>query len=227
MTLNFGQSLFPRRGEIQATYDFFDITNLTGYQTFYAAVVNGSSDEFIFTTDNTFKSDRTHKTTGFVPVNGVDTKAIELDLDLEFLVPQNIKGDIYLNVPAGFKDSVGKNGVTFIIVSMFHFDGSTETQIGSTVQSADHDHNATQSASVFGLKVNAASSVHFAAGEKLRITVEMWMNVSTADPISHAGFGLDPADRDDFARESTDDTIFVAGETTRLSAHIPFKIEAT
>ena len=232
MSLNFGSNLFSGR-EALINFDFIDIADGTGYVAYYGAL---SNDGTYITTPNANTSSELIKTT--VSKNwAVDfTEEFNIDFDITFQVPKNIKGDILVNVPSGIAaESASQTDVQwYIIAKAFHFDGTTETQLGATAQSRtysgvdlENDVAGSERTSHSALlKINQATIKHFSAGETLRITVEMWIkNFDTV--ISQAAIAHDPTNRADLKEQLTGDLLqtIQTGEPTRLSIQVPFRLD--
>ena len=218
-------------------YDWVDIANGTGYVEYYGALCNGGLET---TTPRSTVSSEFIKIVN--PIGGIAnalTQLFNLDFDIEFNVPKNIKGEIQVNVPIGIANpsAVDESVNMQVIVKVYHFDGSTETQLGSTATSTLYsigDLNsgglARMSANAL-LKVTQATTKRFKAGEILRVTVEGWFEATTGANSLIAAIGLDPSNRPDTKEPSTIASnklrpqIIVTGQPTRLSINVPFQLD--
>lgn len=234
MGLNFGQNLFPPRGEFSISYDFFDIADGTGYATYYGMMINNGS---YTTTPNANVGSEFIKT--YVDFDNVLAKEIDIDFDINFNTPKNIKGDIIVNVPIGVTTtSTTQVDATYqAVVKAYHYNGTTETQLGSTatstlysVKNMESDITLKRQSSNAVLKISVPKTTHFRAGEILRITVEGWFN-RVSGSASQGGIAHDPTNRNDKIEENdaagTDGRlqVFEDEDSKRLSINVPFKLD--
>ena len=240
MSLRLGSNLFEGR-EPLINYDFIDIADGTGYVTYYGAGANGGS--YITTPNSNTQSEYIKTITEGQSVATTLTKYFDIDFDITFSTPKNIKGDILINVPIGIAaaSTTGEDFSWQVKTSAYHYDGTTETQMGSEATSPIYTINNLQSdvelvarmSNNALLKISQTSVQHFKAGEILRITVEGWFRTdeggaTTAD----IGIAHDPSNRDDYDEEpdepatnSKRQQIIVTGQPTRLSIQVPFKLD--
>lgn len=200
MSLNFGQNLFPPRGEFNISYDYFDISNGTGYDIYYGA--KGDDGEYIITTRK-IPSEEIATVIKDQLVATSFTKYFDIDFDLLFNLPKNIKGNLLVSVPMGMSatDVTDKDFEFYCIVKAYHYDGSTETllatgtSITSVISNLQTDVGM-YSARTHLLKLNISTTKHFKKGETLRITIEGWFKTTEAGAqIAHLIIGHDPAGR--------------------------------
>ncbi len=218
MALNFGQGLFPPRKEFLINFDWIDVTTRTGYITFYPAKTNGA---WVVVTSPTIKSDSASTKAAS------DDSPISVTIDLVFNQPVNLKGDIFFNVPIGVESD--STASTFkCIIDAYHYDGSTETQIGAQALSIQyrHESDATPPGSneaVALLKVETGSTIHFKAGEIFRVKLQVFSGRN--NPAFDFGFAHDPTNAADFfpVSGSLGGFLFSAG-LTRQAWILPFKL---
>ena len=118
MTLPFGSNLFPRRGEQLISYDYFDISNGTGYDIYYGASVDNG--EYAVLT--TFIESEAISTELDQSVATTATEYFDLNFDITFNRPANIKGKIIANIPLGIQSQpAAKNDFDmYAIVKFYH-----------------------------------------------------------------------------------------------------------
>ena len=210
--------------------DFKDLLAKTGYITYYLAN-GGSSPDYIWTTNTSVYSQfrKTYSNNDTVSITYVDT--IALTADLEFLVPQNLKGDLFINVPCVSRpDASGHVPFRRITVGIYHYDGSTETQIGSDINSGDLtgvEDGAFTAEDIAYLLLPIASATHFSKGEFLRVKITLACK-NTSSRSTDSGIGHDPQNRDDINEHptaGTRDKIFNDGFPTQLKMEVPFEVE--
>jgi hypothetical protein len=241
MSLNFGQSLFPPRGEPIISYDYFDISSGTGYDIYYGIRKNASA--YATTTNSSVGSTviETNTGSGDAP-NSTPTFFFEQDFDITFNLPRNIKGEIIINVPIGIsnRDGASADFDVFTSVLVYHYDGSTETQIGSTATSESlklRVQNGESESYVACLTVTAPLT-HFKKGETLRFTVKGNWTGQAANVASSAAIGHDPLNRGQLDLQTSEFAYPVfegpsatngnlTGHRSVMSFHVPFKIDVT
>lgn len=196
------------------SYDFTDLSNGSGVEFFYLYNTNDSVGfDYWLVSETSFKSDTAQTTVA--AVGGGMTLAGNFDFDFNFEIPRDVIGLIHVNFSHVMVGNINGNHTSFIICKLFHFDGTTETQIGASVQSPTRTSGGAGSWVSFqtALRINAGTTpIHFAASDTLRLTVEIWDDLSTGNGT--VGIGTDPAGRDTSAASSGQS--FVA---------VPFKID--
>lgn len=242
MALNFGGNMFPE-GQINASYDYFDIANGAGYDIYYGAKMNNGS--YILTT-SVVASETIGTATEQDALTETFTKEFDLDFDVTFNMPQNIKGKIYASIPMGlFDNSTANTWEFYAIVKAIHYDGSTETTMATgqskTYSITTEQTNAVYGAALAGCIMDVTTVQHFKKGEILRFTVECWYRdasgTKTADGLA---VGHDPKDRNmvrdsDALRNEPDNPVALANEpsgggtlnylSTQMQFHVPFVLD--
>lgn len=226
MPLQEGLTKFTTASQIIATYDYVDLADGAGVRTFYgfSTKIDTTDDYHLTRNTSTFSND-IEKT--YNPLSTSFVKGIDLDFDLSsFNFAQDLKGTAIVNVPIAAQRS-GDGGSTnvsvYAIVRIRKWDGSTETEIANA-------QTETQVSTAAGVIVGKTCCVpltipetHLAEGETLRLTIEGWGKfASGAVNTGTIAVGHDPQNRDGvMIRPSTADP----QTTTKLTAHIPFKIQ--
>ncbi|KKL07086.1 hypothetical protein LCGC14_2589570, partial [marine sediment metagenome] len=98
MSLNFGKQLFAPRGELIQSFDYFDIAEGLGYDVYYGS--KGNDGEYLITTSVIYSED----IVSFIEDQSVATSAtkyFDLDFDIVFNQPKNVKGKVIANIPIG------------------------------------------------------------------------------------------------------------------------------
>ena len=206
----------PTPPSANVTYDHFDIAEGTGIINFYLcqSLASGAIVDNFLTTDDSMISAKVVEKT----VN--DTGEItNIDYDTTFNLPKIIKGKVRMNF------SVGANveGTINLAISLFKVSGGTPVQIGDTASTIIFSHTGAGKESVQrNVFIDTGGRVHFKIGDILRLNVIQ--NGGIGGPPSAAGYGCDPAGRDDFV-EGGIDIVIEAGETTRFKVAVPFVID--
>ena len=196
MALN---TLFPRQREL-VNYDYFDIAEGVGFVVYYG--LKGDAGEFIVSTTSTIYSEEICSIVLDFTAAITFEKKFDLDFDLTFNRPKNIKGIITANIPIGIASQAAASTEFeyYAVVKVYHFDGS-ETLLATGTSRVVNT-------GAIGLSIRAFSSMiaacrmdiatlkHFKKGETLRFTVEGWFR--TSDGIAeklNVFIGHDPKNR--------------------------------
>ncbi|MHA1353755.1 MAG: hypothetical protein ACTSR1_01085 [Candidatus Heimdallarchaeota archaeon] len=221
-------------GKQLINYDYFDIANGVGYDVYYGA--RGTSGATLVTTVPTIYSEWLKSGIASGDIANSFTKLVDEDFDITFNTPKNIKGDLIINVPVGVQNLENNEAdVTFYVtVTAKHYDGTTETELGSGQSVYFHAMNMDwwklQSHTAL-IKINLSEVQHFKKGEILRFTIEAWFKNTAPSEIFSAGIAHDPANRNDrfISGAYTGGTNFAQiiedGQPTTLTFHVPFVID--
>ena len=213
------RSLFPPARSSTITFDFQDIQEGTGYNSYY--LVN-TTDQNLLSTQQIY-SDMV-ETEAMITTSGF-LKTLDLDFDVEFNLPKIVKGTGMCSCALGVAQT-GSNSThnIYVIVKARHWDGSSETDLVSN--QSDTWVVSTTGTGVGDFKYTTLTpdliipATHFKKGETLRITVEVWAK-SNAGNDAHVFLGHDPQNR-----AKTDRDPYTFGTEPSVSiATIPFKID--
>lgn len=194
------QEKYRKSPEAVVSYDYFDYSNGTGYDVYYGA--KGDNSEYFLTTRQ-IPSEEIASYLQDQSVATVATKYFDLDFDIMFNTPKNVKGNFLVSVPQGISatNATAADFQFYTIVKIIHYDGSTETQIGTgtsiTSIATDLQTDGILAAARTNLiKANVSTIKHFKRGEILRITIEGWYKTTEAGATTaHLIIGHDPAGR--------------------------------
>lgn len=181
-----------------ASYNYTDIASGIGYVVYYGA--KGDNGEYFLTTNKIY-SEEIATFTEDTATTQTPTKWIDLDFDVTFNLPRNIKGDVIANIPMGCSadQATSYTEKFYVIVKVIHYDGTTETEIGSGT-SIETSLSLATGGTAFAarthlIKANIANIKHFKKGETLRLTVEGWF-YNTAGTVNVTTIlGHDPMGR--------------------------------
>ena len=244
MSLNFGQNLFPARGELLTNFDYFDVAEGIGYNVYYGA--RGDNGEYIVVPTSTTYSEQLKTILTDQSVATTATRYFELKFDITFNLPRNIKGICLVNVPIGIA-AYDNNNYSFdyyCIVKAVHYDGSTETVLATGTsltasESIQQDGRSYYSFTAL-LKPNISTLKHFKKGETLRFIVEGWYKCNEGSAQqAHLAIGHDPKNREDKGGDIHGATgvgyIVLANEPnsggtlsyipTQMAFHVPYVID--
>lgn len=220
------------------SFSWEDIRDGTGYSVFYGGSMAGTT----YTSPNTFYSGMRHKNGAEVTLTTEDTyyELLDFDFDIIFNRAVNLFGDFLVTVPFGISkvDATADDFFIKCTVDVYHYDGTTETQIGSTATSEEAWKDELSGVgAVFShistLVVNAAARVHFKSGDTLRFTIKVYGQCTdAAGKKLRGGIGCDPLNRSDevfynqIAVPHTDNDgyqVIETDEPTQLKFQVPFK----
>jgi hypothetical protein len=209
-----------------ASYDYTDIAEGTGVVVFQGVNTQDNAVQDYSLITNTIYS--TNKFT--YGTSGPNAKAIDIDFDVTFNNPKNIKGIARGQVSwlQGDETVANKSGDSYAIMKIRKYSGTTETEIASNTKSkslvaADTTVNGT----TVMIEANISSVVHFKAGDILRVTIEIWGG-STVNGAVGTSLWLchDPADRAITQADLSQGAALTGNVTTsQLKIQIPFRLD--
>jgi len=176
--------IYTQSAEHLINFDFADILTDVGYVNFY-----GIDDE----ADNYRLSRLQIESTDVKSTRTGTSGNVERNFDFEFNISKKLKGDLYVTITIfadGYGSATAQNDTT---IEIFHFDGSTETTIG-TQQSITQLNNPSSTAQdEYRTTLTFAVDKLFKRGDKLRI--EVISTITSSNANSTAGFYHDGANR--------------------------------
>ena len=205
-----------------ASFDFFDIADGTGRETFYLV---RTVDKNLMASNKSFSNTvATQSTVTFS--GGTFTKTHDVDFDVLFNLPRRIRGQTIINIPFGISNTtVLKEYNSYIIVKVRHWDGTTETDLVEN-QSSTLQIPGSEGSTIYKIASGAIDIdiplTHFKKGETLRLTVEQWTQV-TFDPSTGVFFfGHSPNDRN---TSDEDDPVTFGTSNSRAEFLVPFVLD--
>ena len=208
-----------------ASYDFFDLANNIGYKAFYPMVANAATT-FTAITDANFRSLRLHVQGSASVTTAAFIETVAMTIDITFNTPQNLKGDMFINVPI----TTDRGDKIFrLVTQIFHVTAAAaETQLGSTNTSAVFEPG-TAKVGQMALVQEDLGTQHFRAGESLRVKLSLEAKALTTTETTIGAIGTDPSNRTDIDVDLEGDAqvqMFTTGETSmRQIWFVPFKID--
>ena len=175
-----------------ATYDFFDLAQQVGYVSFYGAAIDTSAGlafRFFREQNNTFGTNTTGAgtTASYNAYYSQVSSGYTGEYNYDFTVtrPMIIEGDIFLSyqIVNETNAAAGSDGHALTTIKVYHYDGSTETQLGSTVSHDDQNGAGTTYAWAHSDVVTAARTL-FKVGETFRVEITLQCNGAHASSNS-------------------------------------------
>jgi len=195
------------RGAIN-TIDALDISTGNNVVNLFAANVSGAT----ILTNVSVPSEETVK---IIPNSNY---ANRVEFDMEFTVPQTIKGDVIISTPLCVTSNAGGGrwaDLELTGIQKVGTDGTTITHIASGAGTKFIAEGTASGGAIMGVKLSDID-VSFRPKEKLRFFVS-----SQGDTNGENGIACDPSNRDPWGDW---EGMIVDGATTRTTIQVPFKV---
>lgn len=205
---------FPIPGEQAiASYDIQDILNGLGYEQFYLCAFTDSSATTYAMIANTIYGDPK-----IISGTQDTTQTFTFDSSI-FNTPRTVKGTLYCDFSLMVDHASGQNaGTGYVVVTLYHYDGSTETSLG-TAQTDTVSLGSSGGAREKALKF-ALTEKTFAVGDRIRVKVQVNSSGGTSG-TSVTRVGVDPRNRT-YTAVSPGQVSFDTQHTT-FNIYVPFK----
>ena len=203
-----------------ASFSFEDIADGTGIISFDGAKsVTSSGDNYLLTTQKIYSNDIQTDSVA-IPSNNVWVKVIDKDFDVVLNSSRILKGTCFINALSSgtYVGGVGGSHSSKMIFHIRKWDGSTETTL-STIETETKTSTILSGRIIKEWLVDVVlSRTHFAKGEIIRVTAELWGKRSVDGSVA-GNFAHDPMKRETttFPTDADYDTSF--------KINIPFLIE--
>jgi len=167
-----------------ASYDWTDLATGLGYRNYYGNIATLSGSTVYFLEPQTTICAGARLISGANAVDSEWEKVYDKDFDLTYTNPAIIQGTMFVNMTYQLSpDTV--DGYGHLRVFVYHVTaGGTETLLGSAI-SATMTALATAAKSRRELIPISLSRRKFRSGEKLRVTIEGWINNGDVHPTTH------------------------------------------
>ncbi len=205
-----------------ATYDYVDISELTGVTIYLGINEEDSSAKGYFLSRTDMYSDSLLTQTDASPGSTSDVLALDIDFDLKFNAPQRIKGTFRANIPVIWGDETNGNegGTIYVKYIVRHWDGSTETDLGTVTSKTSGTAVSMDTEQImFNVEVPVTTTKQFEAGDTLRLTVQVFANTQSAG--THLALMHDPKNREPTSAEYSNGIDTGEFLTSILSFHVP------
>ncbi len=180
-----------------ATYSWETLASGTGYIRFYPArtTLTGAvlgeflSEQIVYSNPII--------NTGVPSTQDTFTKDEDIDFDIVINSTRTVRGFAIVNVPFGVRHQITGSTDVYIIVKIRHFDGSTETDLGSAQGNPLSANNtgASYNARIECFAIDLSERI-FKSGDILRVTIELWSKWNINSTGRGYYFGHDPKNRD-------------------------------
>jgi len=209
---------FPLLNDAKLTnYDWTDLASGTGYVTYYGV---NTFDGSTFLSPNRLDSYNWYY--GAAPPT-TEQQVHDLDFDVTFDLPQTIDGILYVTHTYAVTNNNGVNTMqSYTKVRVYHYDGSTETEIGAQVTTTTLAAGGVGQVQAARPTIQFDITRQFKAGETLRVNFEVWAWISSGS--SSYAFYADGSNRGTGAVLSTPQAITGHTANTDIQVQVPFKI---
>lgn len=219
MPLTADLTKFTTASEVLANYSFEDIASGLTYTTFYGfqsknITTAGYHLSSAAISSNVAEIDQTEGT------GAAFAKVAEFDFDTSpFKKTRTASGQVYINIPLGVKSGSGGQLYYYVIAKLYHYDGTTETLLGTAQTQEFGEFSATTTSAADRTVSFTVSPKLFAVGDLARLTLEMWAKKTNAGSGAQIAIGTSP--------DNWEGTRVVFSGTThanssRLKLNIPF-----
>jgi len=205
------------------SYDWIDVVQRQGYVRYYLARLGTSGTPVL--TRNATGTVATHagsvvedsdNKTGLSTWTSTSSlsKVGDVDFDIEVKTPVTIKGTAFFTGTIYCADVASNAISTYLIIKLRKWDGASETDLASGTTSTNSGSGTADLARRTATSMDVSSSVKFAIGDTIRVTVEVWADDGGAN--GPTGFFHDPENISDTGTTGVISTCFV---------DIPFELD--
>lgn len=206
-----------------ASYSYTDIAEGTGKVIFYGLNDKINTTKSYFLTTNTLYSNDINTQAA---ASGASALILDIDHDIKFNKPQNLKGKVRVNITIGGRttSAAPNSWNAYGILKLRKWDGTTETEIAQAQTETTSGGGGainTKESKQMCVTIDASSSVtHFKKGETLRMTIEIYASQTGS---GNCGYAHDPQGRADV--NAVDGGIIEGTDSTILKMEIPFLLD--
>ena len=213
MPLNPKLQKFSTASPVITSFDFVDIADGTGVVTFFPFISKTSAGE-----DEHLGTEAVFGrvvTKFVVAISGAMAQRTDDDFDLTaFNASRTIEGTALISIPVRVSGNTVGSATVRMVCVVKHFDGSTETNLVTVT--SDDNANVSGPGVVDDFTVLMPAVIprtHFAKGDTLRLTIELW-GTGGGNGNDSVQFFVDPANR------------AVSGaDTTAIKFFVPFDLQ--
>ena len=206
MALNPNLQKFTTASPVIASYDWVDLADGTGY-----VILDGyASTDTVGTNYYLRKGAITSDPGGIATANVTITVSKTFDTTT-FNIPRHVKGNMSLTFSIA-TTGAGGSSTAHVTAGAYHYDGTTETQMGSTQTSVTIS---SSSAATNVLTIEDLDK-QFGAGDLLRIKIDLV--VTSGGGNTRTQFGHDPLNRNYI-------DLSAATNPTYFKVEVPFKLD--
>ncbi len=218
--------LLPSTPPQLVNYSFIDVATGTGYATYFAGTASGAN----VLSPNVFNSNSVN--TNAAVLNNTYVKYIDVDFDVLFNLPQDIRGNAIVDVPLGFeaRDASLGGHYSYIVAKLIKLDTDRTTELEEIGEGSSPEWIVGAGwggAGAFKFNIRSARIVvphtHYKRGESLRLTVEVWAKDTASANNKQVIMGHDPANRSSLDGEAYN-SCFASGASI-LKLQLPLRID--
>ena len=192
-----------------ASYPFGDIEEGLGFVTYYLYKdADTSGSEYNMGKTTVYSTDISEN---------INDDLITRDFySAKFNLPRILLGTAVFNFTAGYR--VGAGASSYITLKLYHYDGTTSTQLGSTWQSPTKSYGGGNETATRLAKISVNSPQKFKKGDQIRLEVET-VNTGPSNK-GDTSYGFDPQNRDNSPITPSTN----ANHFTTFTCLIPFRV---
>ena len=182
------QDQYVHQPKAIASYSSQELLSNQGYLTFYGYITeNSAGTKGFHFTENILVSQIpavAHNAVGASPTN------VDYDITSEaFKVPRIVEGNVIINFGIGALTNAGSPSSGSFVIKLYHYDGTTETQLGSTFTSRSFPTGTTLvSNEDICLSKFEVPETLFKVGDMFRVNVQI-----VPGAYAQMSFGMDPS----------------------------------
>lgn len=156
---------YRKSSEAAASYDYVDISSGSGYVKYYGFTTTDSGTKLYKLLNRQIVSNNAYtEDTSIVDT----TESLDLDFDTSpFNLPKVINGDVFITIPHDSTGSDGDNDSGTVTVTLYKWDGTTETSLGTETTGA---FTPTRNREESTFKINVSNKL-IKKGEMIRLNV--------------------------------------------------------
>ncbi len=206
-----------------ASYDYTDIDDALGYVIYYGANYELTGGRSYFLTKHPLYSDDITVISGNRTAETY-TEHLNIDYDMVFNMPKNIKGTVKINMTMGMLSQGSDEHSCYLIIDIEKNGVQLATAQSQTFTMVNATSGVAQSKTACMNLELGSDRIHFKKGDTMRVTVKLFGKRIGSSHWGQFGWGQDPNDRDDDGAASTT-KIIEDTDTTKMEVHLPFIID--
>ena len=205
---------FTTASPILASYDYTDFIDGSGVVNFLGGNSQNTTTLNYFMTRESTRSNNSSTSSTELFSAVADTKKLDIDFDILINIPRTIKGTIFVTVPVAVTSRNSGSTSMRVIGKLRKVRDGVESEVSSGT-SATYGVSNTPAGSSVTFKIDVTTEEHYATGDILRLTCEVWASQNTGS--SQVTIYHDPANRTT--------GMLATNPSSQLNIRIPFLIE--
>lgn len=202
-----------------ASYDYTDIAEGTGTVVYYGFQDEDSVGVSYNLSNQLFYSSAIETTVDITQYSNFSAST-DYDFDLTgFNTPKRIKGTARIQQGIALGGRADEHAWMYLTYNIIHYDGTTETIIGTNTSETFETTSATITPNIVNLPITLTET-SFKKGDILRVEEKIFISGAGFTNVGEAYIAHDPQNRDGTAViPSTDDVI------SRFEVHVPYNLD--